>query len=266
MEVKETKKCGQDIKFKDSNLQIISQSSRSRLLQISGDQGANQNNPPTWHQLRIFIDYSFAEEYSKASRSIVSKYKLALITSDNVKKYFLRITQVNYRNILNFVGETCFIVKVLSFQKQADLYLVTSTENEPQTEYSVAVSLCFLSDIDERPILGALIINYAFITNTAIKEYVYFSTFAHEITRMLGFSSNLYTRYRIPGTNITRSDVAKDMTVSTERFDVVIMPEVLSYAKTFFKCSTLEGMPLENNGGSGIAGSHWEKLFLAGST
>ena len=40
------------------------------------------------------------------------------------------------------------------------------------------------------------------------------------------------------------------------------MPEVVDYAKSYFKCPSITGVPLENNGGEGSAGSHWEKLFL----
>jgi hypothetical protein len=42
----------------------------------------------------------------------------------------------------------------------------------------------------------------------------------------------------------------------------VVAPEVLNFARTFYNCPTLEGVPLENQGGSGSAGSHWEKAFL----
>ena len=40
------------------------------------------------------------------------------------------------------------------------------------------------------------------------------------------------------------------------------MPEVLNYAKTFYNCPNLVGIPLENDGGEGTTGSHWEKTFL----
>ena len=36
---------------------------------------------------------------------------------------------------------------------------------------------------------------------------------------------------------------------------------MLQYARENFGCDTLNGVELENVGGSGTAGSHWKKLF-----
>lgn len=40
------------------------------------------------------------------------------------------------------------------------------------------------------------------------------------------------------------------------------MPKVRDFARDYYNCPTLPGVPLENNGGSGSANSHWEKTFL----
>ena len=39
----------------------------------------------------------------------------------------------------------------------------------------------------------------------------------------------------------------------------IVTPKVLSYAKNYFNCPSLTGVPLENEGTSGSLGSHWEK-------
>lgn len=36
-------------------------------------------------------------------------------------------------------------------------------------------------------------------------------------------------------------------------------PDVVNYAKTYFGCSSVNGLPIEENGSSGSAGSHWER-------
>lgn len=40
------------------------------------------------------------------------------------------------------------------------------------------------------------------------------------------------------------------------------MPKLLAFAKIYYKCEALEGVPLENGGDGGSANSHWEKLYL----
>lgn len=40
------------------------------------------------------------------------------------------------------------------------------------------------------------------------------------------------------------------------------MEKTLAYARKFYGCDSLPGIPLENNGGGGSAASHWEKQFM----
>lgn len=43
---------------------------------------------------------------------------------------------------------------------------------------------------------------------------------------------------------------------------MIILPNLLDYAKRYFNCPSLPGIPLENEGGEGSATSHWDKVFL----
>jgi len=43
-------------------------------------------------------------------------------------------------------------------------------------------------------------------------------------------------------------------------------PGVLALGREWFGCATLEGVGLENQGGSGTAGSHWERSELGDET
>ena len=40
---------------------------------------------------------------------------------------------------------------------------------------------------------------------------------------------------------------------------LLFTPKVLSYVRNHFNCPSLTGVPLENEGGQGSIGSHWEK-------
>lgn len=45
--------------------------------------------------------------------------------------------------------------------------------------------------------------------------------------------------------------------------NILTTPYVLAWAKSFFDCSSLAGMPLENEDGSGLGGgSHWERTAM----
>lgn len=44
---------------------------------------------------------------------------------------------------------------------------------------------------------------------------------------------------------------------------MIVTPKVKEVTRAHFGCSTAEGMELENEGGSGSKGSHWERLLLS---
>lgn len=71
-----------------------------------------------------------------------------------------------------------------------DLYIMIKPQNDPQTSYFAAATSCDRSSVDNRPFSGIYYLNFAKMEGTKIKEYFYFSTYAHEFTHVLGFSSS----------------------------------------------------------------------------
>lgn len=69
-------------------------------------------------------------------------------------------------------------------------------ENDKDSSYFAAASTCTLIDINDRPVKGIYYLNFAGMTLTKLKEFYYFSTFAHELTHILGFSETLFEFYR----------------------------------------------------------------------
>ena len=39
-------------------------------------------------------------------------------------------------------------------------------------------------------------------------------------------------------------------------------PKILEFARNFLNCPTVDGIPLENDGGNGSLGAHWERMVL----
>jgi hypothetical protein len=78
----------------------------------------------------------------------------------------------------------------------------------------------------------------------------------HEITHALGFSESLFPMY-------AASPVTRTRIVTTRRtpyqITEVVSPKAVAAAREHFACPSLVGAELEDGGGSGTAGSHWEK-------
>ena len=226
----------------------------------SEDTGANVNDG--WHNMRILVDFKHAKQFLQQNPSLQPKYEMSVRLVQSTKLYFEQALQVNYPNLMNFAGGTCYKLPVPAFSRRADLYIVIKPESDSTTSYFAAATSCYLSQRDGRPIIGAYILNYHFLKTAKINEYLYFSTFAHEFTHILGFSDNLFDRFVRNGSKIPKSEVTGVITIGSESFTAIILPEVVNYARTYFNCPNIQGVPLENGGGEGSAGSHWEKLFL----
>ncbi|GAA54636.1 leishmanolysin-like peptidase, partial [Clonorchis sinensis] len=141
----------------------------------------------------------------------------------------------------------------------------------------------------DRPVLGYINLCPSSIGFNYPDSRILYSAILHELGHALGFSSLLYAFMRDtdgnPRTprdpitnlpNLGRTDYgtfrAASSTVDTVNREwksalgtfllpvwTLKTPHVLEYAKTHFNCPTLDGVDLENEGGSGTAISHFEK-------
>jgi len=93
--------------------------------------------------------------------------------------------------------------------------------------------------------------------------YSQFTTVLHEAYHIMGFARSLYQFYIDPVTLKRKTESDTYIVKSNGKFPYVIRsPKVLAHAREYFKCQNLDGVPVEDNGGSGSAGSHWEKVVF----
>lgn len=182
----------------------------------------------------------------------------------NTKAYFEQILLVNSEATLTQITTSCNGVSIQGVTNEAiDLNIYIQAENNSSKEYFAAASSCVYSSFDSRPIVGIYYLNFAGMTVSNLKEYLYLSTFSHELTHILGFSSSLYSLYKRPnGSTRPIGETTGTTSINGTSYSTIILPGVLEYAKSYFRCSTLTGIPLEDEGGQGSANSHWDKTFL----
>jgi len=84
----------------------------------------------------------------------------------------------------------------------------------------------------------------------------------HEMMHTLGFSSSLYKNF-VDSNGNTRKGHIKNVKLNGKTTTVIDVPPLTDKLRSYYGCSSLPGMYLENNGGDGTAGSHPErKIFL----
>jgi len=146
----------------------------------------------------------------------------------------------------------------------ADYVIILTTR--PTRGSLLAWALECMADQVARPTAGHVNLSPARVS-TDPKEFSYqLSVIIHEIMHALGFNANKMAFFRKPG---TLDPVDAETDVISRAFDVeqgktvtkVITPHVVAAAQAHYGCFNWPGagMELEDGGGGGTAGSHWEK-------
>ncbi|CAG9318554.1 unnamed protein product [Blepharisma stoltei] len=89
----------------------------------------------------------------------------------------------------------------------------------------------------------------------------------HEITHALAFAPELFDLFKKPnGLPYSDDEITKEIYFPNREkwVTVLTLPTVVSKAREIFGCENLEGIELEDYGGSGSAGSHWDMRILPG--
>lgn len=80
------------------------------------------------------------------------------------------------------------------------------------------------------------------------------------MTHVLAFSDVLYGYYQDASLNtIGKENVMRTVDYGLKQVPFIVTPKVKEMARAHYACSSLIGLPVEVSGGSGSAGSHWEK-------
>lgn len=105
-----------------------------------------------------------------------------------------------------------------------------------------------------------------YTTNEVFEDY--YEIALHETTHVLGFSGWGMQYWIDPETGSYYLDNVSKITLKKTVFgvdNVIVLKSknVLQTARDYYKCDSLEGLPMENQGGSGSFGSHWERDLVA---
>ena len=143
-----------------------------------------------------------------------------------------------------------------SQQLGIDLFIFGRFDDK-MDQYTLANAGPRYSDsISHRPIIGVVNINTK-VNYSKINSKDYFqSIIIHEFTHILGFLKSYFTDYYHNIFNRTDENGLVRYYINS--------PKVLEVAKKYFNCQDIDGVELEESGGSGTVGSHWEARILLG--
>jgi len=147
----------------------------------------------------------------------------------------------------------------------ADLFLYFTSYAADMSETNIAsASHCYLSSSTKRPLVVRIRINRTRLpisTNNLLYHEKNMVVLIHELMHGLAFSPYLY-KYFIDGNRRTRTGHIKKISIAGSVRTVIDVPSLTTRVRNFFGCSTIPGLVLEDDGGSGTDGYHLEKKFF----
>jgi len=218
------------------------------------------------HEFIIELDFTHSDQFISSNTNFQQLYSQAKAHLEGVRLYFQKSMRVKgaaekreSKTDIECEGNT-----IAAFTaKTVDLIITIQAENNPDAGYFAAAAICYSDSDTNRPTVGIYFLNFAGMEADKINDFYNFATMAHEFTHILGFNDLFYDKF-VDAENkvIPKDKVIGQSTINGVTYSTVIMPEVVQFAREYFGCPSLEGVPLENGGGSGSAYSHWEKLYL----
>ena len=246
----ETSSCGAD----DLNLNPIN-------LEFDKETTQKMNKKLTaasYTPIKIAMDYTSFEKPSTMTTQNFNNIKSIIDETANEFSKFLKIQHVNIdlSSSVEKVKQGCGVENVGSdiknFLIDNDLIIFPTFSTSLQKTVLAGAGYCLsiTANNKKRPVAGILLINQTLsFDKQNTREYMK-SLLLHEMTHILIFSPNLM------------ENMGLLTTINSVTY--VNSNNVVIKARQHFNCASITGLPLENQGEKGSAGSHWEARYMLG--
>ena len=242
-------KCGHDSVLKDKTIKPLDMGTPNKL----------RNLDSSYHPIRFHIDYSSIDTNFLVDSTYIDNIKSAISKTTD---HFSRLLEVKNDNPVK-IGDPSqcdsAIITNWPITVDADIVIFPVIQSQYELGDSViaAASACFIDSKTNRPIAGVLYLGSSYDFTKSNSGRFLEMVLLHEMTHILGFSTGLFQFFpHKPAFTIQRIN-------GVDR-RLIITPEVVKRAQKHFGCDRITGVELENQGGAGSAGSHWEARLMLG--
>jgi len=260
-----TGKCGVNklnIKPKVSTLMEKANENEMRFLQDK-----------TWVPIKMVADYTYLDtQQSKVSKEKIELAKKVTENTLNMYRNLLSIKRINkFVKLNDGCGDELSIEQMSkdlsSTGIETDIVIFPIFVLNAEATTEAYAFPCHMDPTSNRPISGLMAFNPENF-KTEIKNAVEYYTMlvVHEINHILSFNLSLFEYFVNPDTfaKLNKSDVVKEINVNGLTKQAIVTPKVVATARKHFNCDKIEGVELENQGGDGTAGSHWDARVMLG--
>ena len=240
-----TFKCGAN-DIKDIKINKVSQPTNKRRLTTF------------YTPIKIKLDYSYLDSQQNSDETRITKIKKVL---DNTLTYFEKLlsvlhTDFSYQptHFKTFCKIPVFGSDYNTWGYDNDLVIIPYFSDTLQSSVLAAATACVAISETMEPKMGVIMINPNLDFSYTNSERFLTMLFLHEISHVLIFHQAFFFSL----------NMISEQQKNGETIYYIKTPNVLEKAKLHYNCNSISGIPLENYGGAGSAGSHWESRYLLG--
>ena len=241
-------RCGADqLKIKPGFLNIANEEKKRRLTSH-------------YTPIKIMADYSNLKETDSINTQTLEQIKNLIDETCKDFGKFLKIEHINVQLSGNedLIKEQCEIdslgANYENYLINNDIIIFPSFDSQLGGGTLAAAGLCLYNSDNLRPFAGILLINPNLSFSKKNTDLYMKNLLFHELTHVLIFNPEL-----MKDLGMTKTKIFDGSFVT-----FINSPRVLTAARQHFNCTTLNGIPLENQGSEGSAGSHWESRYMLG--
>ena len=205
----------------------------------------------------IKIGYDFTT-LKRPSSMTTSTYSLVKSLLQQTRAEFSKFVQVQHTNFdlsgrADDIKELCELDTIgagyADFLVNNDVIIFPQFDSDLGSNVLAAAAPCIVTN-SNRPYGGVLYINTNLNFNKGNTNQYLKNILLHEITHILVFHPYFFTALKLNQTEGSNS--------------YIISPKAVAKAREHFDCSSITRIPLENQGGTGSVGSHWESRYMLG--
>ena len=268
-------KCHSDLKVLDLSINLNeSNNSTYNNVYLNNDNrfltNYNSSLSDDYQPIRIHIDYSNIKSYLKVSTSWLQNVKTIINNSIYIWQSILKVRRIsNKLKVSDCRSNNLVIPNYIKYEGvDADLIIFVTIEDTNSNKIEAWASACSLSSINYRPVAGLLSLSKELVNFTKFNAIEYFTyLIVHEFTHIFVMSPSLFKYFWDETNNKIRniSEILEENVIVNNKLRSIIKsPKVLELAKLHFNCNDIKGIELENQGGMGTVGGHWESRIMLG--
>lgn len=216
-----------------------------------------------WTAMKVELDYDGLSKYAKGSKNR-QRVRIAKELLNSIKKFLETFFKVYASSDgISFGKNVDCAGHKLPKSTGSNFFVTVQVQNNAESSVLATASGCYTDDETGRPVAGVIFLNLDLMrTGDHMRKQTY-SVLLHEIFHILGFAWNTFAQFRTENLAMrSQRELFGQTRIGSISFSTIIATPVLTEIRDFFSCPNLSNVPLENQGSSGTAGSHWESTYF----